>query len=66
MKLFLLIFVLFLVGFIGLSAGLLLKRKGLRGGCGSSEAIDHDCKCRSSAKPIMKVTVNPSCGDCKD
>lgn len=45
MKIFLAALVLFLLAFSGLAAGLLLKRKGLRGGCKPASGAEHDCHC---------------------
>ncbi|WP_029914640.1 hypothetical protein [Pelobacter seleniigenes] len=47
--------IIFLLAFAGLAAGLLMRRKGLRGGCHSSgeachcdtSAKDHECRCES-------------------
>jgi len=50
MKVFLIVLILFLTAFAGLAAGLILKRKGLRGGCGSGSAQKNDCQCRSNAR----------------
>jgi hypothetical protein len=47
MKSYLVVLVLFLVAFAGLAAGLLLRRKGLRGGCHPSSGDAHDCQCKS-------------------
>ena len=60
MKVFSLALVFFLLAFAGLAAGLLLRRKGLRGGCGSHAGSLDSCKCRTDAKPVMTITVNPS------
>lgn len=47
MKFFLMSLLLFLLAFAGLSAGLLLKRKGLRGSC--RPETGHDCRCNPGA-----------------
>ena len=47
MKIYFAALVLFLVAFAGLAAGLILKRKGLRGGCGSASVDNRDCQCKS-------------------
>ncbi len=54
MKLFFAALFLFLVAFAGLAAGLLMKRKGLRGGCGSALSKG-DCQCKSVAKPSIDL-----------
>lgn len=57
MKLFAVAFICFLLGFAGLATGLLLRRKGLRGSCSSAPGAEHDCTCKSTVKPVMKITV---------
>jgi len=52
MKVFLAALVLFLIAFAGLATGLLCKRRGLRGGCGSAPAGGgRDCQCKSAGAP---------------
>jgi len=46
MKIYVAALILFLLAFVGLAAGLLLKRKGLRGGCGSAASTERDCQCK--------------------
>jgi hypothetical protein len=46
MKIFFAALVFFLIAFTGLAAGLLLKRKGLRGGCTPAPGNDHECHCK--------------------
>lgn len=46
MTIFLAALVLFLLAFSGLAAGLLLKRKGLRGGCRPASGAEHNCHCK--------------------
>ena len=58
MKLFAVALIFFLFAFVGLAAGLLLKRKGLRGSCSSASGPDHDCSCKTAAKPVIKIIVN--------
>jgi hypothetical protein len=60
MKLFLFAFGFFLLAFVGLATGLLLKRKGLRGGCGSGRSSDNDCQCKATAKSNRQVKT-PLC-----
>ena len=45
MKVYLVALIFFLLAFSGLAAGLLLKRKGLRGGCSPGPDTGQDCKC---------------------
>lgn len=47
MKLFLMVLILFLFAFLGLAAGLLLRRRGLRSACGHGKNSQHDCKCEA-------------------
>ena len=47
MKVYFAAFVIFLIAFAGLAAGLILKRKGLRGGCRPAPVADSDCQCKS-------------------
>ena len=46
MKVFFAALIFFLLAFAGLAAGLLLKRKGLRGGCTPAPGNDHECHCK--------------------
>jgi hypothetical protein len=48
--LFLLVVFFFLLAFVGLGVGLLLKRKGLRGGCGHICDSEHHCTCKNEFK----------------
>ncbi|HEY5675115.1 MAG TPA: hypothetical protein VIR78_15525 [Malonomonas sp.] len=50
MKLFIAALGFFLLAFAGLATGLLLKRKGLRGGCGGGGNSDKGCECKKTAK----------------
>ncbi len=58
MKIYLAVLVLFLIAFAGLAAGLLLKRKGLRGSCRPATGTDRDCQCKSETGPNIKAGVN--------
>ena len=49
MKVFFVVLIFFLLAFSGLAAGLLLRRKGLRGGCGSAPDSDGKCQCKTNA-----------------
>jgi hypothetical protein len=56
MKLFFAVMVVFLLAFSGLAAGLLFKREGLRGGCGSGTRHDPDRGCRcGGTQPEVRV-----------
>jgi hypothetical protein len=59
MKVFLVALIFFLIAFAGLAAGLLLKRKGLRGGCTPAPGSDRDCQCKSAIAPNQKSEINP-------
>jgi hypothetical protein len=50
MNVFFLTLGLFLLAFTGLAAGLLLGRRGVRGGCSSARAAGHDCHCKSASR----------------
>ncbi len=54
MKIYLVVLVVFLLAFAGLAAGLILRRKGLRGGCQSAPGSKNDCECKSATKPGIK------------
>ncbi|NCO50695.1 MAG: hypothetical protein GW875_01165 [Deltaproteobacteria bacterium] len=47
MKLVFAVLILFLLAFTGLSAGVLMKRRGLRSACGHKKNSQHDCKCEA-------------------
>ena len=49
MKTYLAVLILFLVAFTGLAAGLIIKGKRLRGGCGAEAKSDGDCQCKSKS-----------------
>ena len=51
MQVYFAVLILFLLAFSGLAAGLLLKRKGLRGGCGHGQDAARDCQCRADKAP---------------
>ncbi len=59
MKLFLIVFILFLLAFTGLACGLIFKRRGLRGGC-QQHGNDHDCQCQE-ANQHTSNDVSSSC-----
>jgi hypothetical protein len=64
MKLYLAAVVLFLAAFAGLAAGLLLRRKGLRGGCSPATGSGRDCQCRSVADSGRRAgTERPAAAD---
>lgn len=51
MKLFIAALFFFLIAFAGLAAGLILKRKGLRGGCTPNQENRHNCQCKPETSP---------------
>jgi hypothetical protein len=54
MKVYFVVLSFFLLAFTGLAAGLLLKRKGLRGGCGSATDPGEKCQCKAKAGTLQK------------
>ena len=52
MKIYIAVLVFFLAAFACLASGLLLKRKGLRGGCSPHSRSDKDCHCQSTTDSI--------------
>lgn len=59
MKVYLATLVLFLLAFSGLGAGLLLKRRGLKGGCSPSSSSGRDCSCKSGLAPKKQSKIDP-------
>mgnify|MGYP001235195115 CR=1 FL=1 len=56
MKLFVLVLILFLLAFAGLGIGLIIRRKGLQGGCGHAPDSDHDCRCEAELDASMRTS----------
>lgn len=54
MKLFFLVLALFLLAFAGLAIGLIIRKKGLRSGCGHAPAAEHDCRCEAELDKSMR------------
>ncbi len=54
MKLFILALFLFLLAFSGLAIGLIVRRKGLRSGCGHAPSTDTDCRCEAELDISMR------------
>ncbi len=54
MKIYLAAMIAFLLAFSGLAAGLILRRRGLRGGC-SGHAAGAACSCESAGQKEVKV-----------
>jgi hypothetical protein len=71
-KLYFAVLILFLAAFAGLAAGLLLKRKGLRGGCSPAFDSDRDCRCTAAPPagepaetvPHLQADGTQLCEDC--
>jgi hypothetical protein len=59
MKIYLVALIFFLLAFSGLAAGLLLKRKGLRGGCGHGQDAVQDCQCHPDKTAGKCVETSP-------
>jgi hypothetical protein len=59
MKVYLATLVLFLLAFSGLGAGLLLKRRGLKGGCSPPSSSGRDCSCKSEITPKRQSKIEP-------
>ena len=57
MKLFPLVLVFFLLAFTGLAVGLIIRRRGLRGACGSAKTSS-DCRCESELDNGMQAQSN--------
>jgi len=60
LKLIIATFILFLLAFAGLACGLLLKRRGLRGGCHSNPG-DHACQCTDQDKSAFDSRPDACC-----
>ncbi|WP_303721533.1 hypothetical protein [Malonomonas rubra] len=58
MKLFALVLILFLLAFACLAIGLIVRKKGLRSGCGHAPSADHECRCEVELDASMT-------GDCR-
>jgi hypothetical protein len=56
---FLLVLLLFILAFTGLSTGLLIRGKGISGGCGSASSSGHNCQCSATTTKTIKVIVKP-------
>jgi hypothetical protein len=61
MKLLAAVLVLFLLAFAGLAIGLIVRRRGLRSGCGHAPSNDNDCRCESELDAGMRGQVNQRC-----
>ena len=61
MKLVVAVLVLFLLAFAGLAIGLIVRRRGLRSGCGHARSNEDDCRCESELDASMRNQVNQRC-----
>ena len=59
------VLILFLLAFSGLAAGLLLKRRGLRGGCGAAPGAKEDCQCHAKQSRGRSSEVLPCSRLCR-
>lgn len=76
MKVYIAALSLFLIAFACLATGVILKRRGLRGGCSPDPDSDQDCQCRSSSGPDASsngsrctgehLYPGETCTDCPD
>ena len=60
MKVYFAALIIFLLAFAGLATGLILKRKGLRGGCSPAPApgTGRDCQCKTATAPSIQVKID--------
>ena len=58
MKVYLATLVLFLLAFSGLAAGLLLKRRGLKGGCTPPPSSGRGCRCKSETAQSTQSKID--------
>ena len=58
MKVYLATLVLFLLAFSGLASGLLLKRRGLKGGCTPAPSSGRDCRCKAETDPNFQSNLD--------
>lgn len=61
MKIFLAALILFLLAFAGLAIGLIVRRRGLRSGCGHTPSAEHDCRCEAELDANMRGQSNLQC-----
>ena len=55
------VLVLFLLAFAGLAIGLIIRRKGLRSGCGHAPEKDDDCRCEAELDAGMRGQADQCC-----
>jgi hypothetical protein len=60
MKLFVVALIIFLIAFAGLGIGLIVRRRGIRSGCGHKPISEYDCRCESELDASMKAQVGCS------
>lgn len=61
MKLFVAALILFLLAFAGLAVGLIIRKRGLRGGCGHAPGRDQNCRCEAELDADMQGS-SKQCG----
>lgn len=61
MKLFAAALVLFLLAFTGLAIGLIVRKRGLRSGCGHAPRSEQDCRCESELDANMRGQSDQQC-----
>jgi len=62
MQVYFAVLILFLLAFAGLAAGLLLKRRGLHGGCGHGRDPAQDCQCHPDKTASKRIEKCPPAG----
>ena len=61
MKLIVAVLVLFLLAFAGLAIGLIVRRRGLRSGCGHAPDKEDDCRCEAELDSSMRGKADQCC-----
>lgn len=61
MKIFAAALIFFLLAFTGLAIGLIVRRRGLRSGCGHSPSAEQDCRCESELDASMRGQSDLQC-----
>lgn len=61
MKLVAVVLVLFLLAFAGMAIGLIVRRRGLRSGCGHAPADKIDCRCETELDSSLRGQTAVRC-----